>query len=97
MEPLHVFLTATAMALLALFTVFLYNREVRNGIIMTDLREDHEQTKKAIRSCTPADAEALIMRFEDKWARYVDPYTLHNYTSDLYQTIFNQHGREALN
>lgn len=97
MEPLHVFLTAIGMALLALFTVFLYDREVRNGIIMTDLREDFESLSLAIRSCTPADAESLILKFEDKWARYVDPFTLSNYTNELYKIIFDKHGRAALN
>jgi hypothetical protein len=97
MESIHVFMTGIAVILLLLFSIFLYDREVRNGIIMTDLREEFESLSLAIRSCTPADGEALILKFEDKWSKYVDPVTLSNYTYELYKIIFSKHGRAALN
>lgn len=94
-------LTAIAALLIGaatfLFAWFIYDREVRNSIIMTDLREDFDQVKRSIYSCTPADAEALITKFEDKWSQYVDSFTLSNYTSELYQIIFRRHGNAALN
>ncbi len=97
MEALHIYLTVCVIILLLAFSVFLYDREVRRGIIMTDMNEDFEITKKALASCTPADGEALIMKFETKWSEYVDPVTLSNYTYELYKIIFKRHGNAALN
>jgi hypothetical protein len=97
MTHAHLFLFVFTVVFLLLFSIFIYNREVRKGVIMTDLREDFEQTKKALIACTPSDAETLIYQFEKKWADYVDPITLSNYTYELYKMIFKKHGNAALN
>jgi hypothetical protein len=90
METIHIALTVLFVVMTFLFAVFIFNREVRNGIIMEDFREDFKEHEKSIRSCTPADAEELIDRFYKKWEPYVPYFTLVDHTHILYQSIISK-------
>ena len=90
MEPIHVFLTGIVVVLTLAFAVFIFNREVRNGIIMEDFRDDFKELEKTVKSCTPADAEELIDRFYKKWEPYVPYFILVDHTHILYQSVISK-------
>lgn len=89
---------AVIMTLLCLtFAWFIYDKDVRRSIIMQDAEEDFQDLKKRLATCHPSDGERLIQQFEEKWARYLMPWTLSNYTHALYVVLLDRDIRAALN
>lgn len=79
------------------FAWFIYDKDVRRSVIMQDAEEDFQIVKKRLLTCHPSEAEHLIEQFENKWERYLMPWTLSNYTRQLYMVIFDRDTRAALN
>jgi hypothetical protein len=80
-----------------LFAYFIYDRETRNSVIMQDAEEDFQEVSRKIHTCHPSEAERLILEFEDKWSRYLMPWTLSDYTHKLYRILFDRDIRAKLN
>lgn len=79
------------------FAWFIYDKDVRKGIIMQDAQEDFQELQKKLLTCHPIEGERLIAEFEKKWERYLMPWTLSNYTHALYRILFDRDTRAALN
>lgn len=89
---------AFLMAMLCLiFAWFIYDKDVRKGIILQDAEEDFQELQKRLLTCYPSEGERLIQEFENKWQRYLMPWTLTDYTHRLYRILFDRDTRAALN
>lgn len=90
-------LTVLTAFFILLFAWFIYDRELRESILMRDFNEDFEHLKKTIPNLTAGDAERMISQFEQRWDPYIDHFTLSNRTAALYRILFKKHGNAALN